>query len=118
MRKYYVYILASKSRRLYIGITRDLERRVFQHRNGFGDFTSRYRITRLVYFEKFDHPMTAIEREKRIKSLLRARKIDLIQSKNPAWDDLAADWFSDPSLSPEELRDTRAGPPLAPLASG
>ena|SRR5678809_155213 len=102
MRQYYVYILASKSRRLYIGVTRDLERRVFQHRHGFGDFTSRYRITRLVHYEIFSHAIEAIEREKRVKSLLRARKIELIQSQNPAWDDLAAGWFSDSSLKPGE----------------
>ena len=65
MRQYYVYILASKSRRLYIGVTNDLTRRIYQHRSGLEHHTSRYRIDRLVYFEIFGEPMYAIEREKR-----------------------------------------------------
>jgi putative endonuclease len=100
MRTYYVYILASKSRRLYVGVTNNLERRVCQHRNGLGKFTSQYRINRLVHFEEFSHPMEAIEREKRIKSFLRSRKIKLIESKNPAWDDLAGSWYPNPALKP------------------
>ena len=100
MRTYYVYICASKSRRLYVGVTRNLERRIYEHRNGFGTFSSQYRINRLVHFEEFSHAMEAIEREKRIKSFLRARKIALIESKNPAWDDLADTWFADPPTKP------------------
>ena len=100
MRTYYVYILASKSRRLYVGVTGNLERRIYQHRNGLGTFTSQYRINRLVHFEEFSHPIEAIEREKRIKCFLRARKIALIESKNPTWDDLAGRWFPDPSSKP------------------
>jgi putative endonuclease len=96
MRQYYVYILASKSRTLYVGVTNDLLRRVYLHRTGQGKFTSQYRVTRLVYFELFGSAMSAIEREKRIKSMLRARKIALVNSVNPAWDDLAAEWFSEP----------------------
>ena len=100
MRTYYVYILASKSRRLYVGVTRNLEHRIYQHRNGFGAFTSQYRINRLVHFEEFSHAIEAIEREKRIKSFLRDRKIALIESKNPAWDDLADSWFAEPTEKP------------------
>ena len=96
MRQYYVYILASKSRRLYVGVTRDLERRVYQHLNGFGKFTTQYRINRLVFYEIFSEAIQAIEREKRVKSLLRAKKIKLIEATNPAWDNLADGWFHDP----------------------
>ncbi len=96
MRRYYTYILASRSRRLYIGVTNDLERRMFQHVTGSSDFTARYRITRLVYYEVAEHPMAAIEREKHLKTLLRSRKIKLIESANPAWDDLAEGWFDKP----------------------
>jgi putative endonuclease len=102
MRTYYVYILASKSRCLYIGVTNNLQRRIYQHRNGLGKFTSQYRINRLVHFEEFSHPMEAIEREKRIKSFLRARKIKLIESKNPAWDDLTNGWDPNPCSKPGE----------------
>jgi len=102
MRTYHVYILASKSRRLYVGVTGNLERRIYQHRNGEGTFTSKYRITRLVHFEEFSHAIEAIEREKRIKSFLRARKIELIESRNPAWDDLANSWFQHSSSTPGE----------------
>jgi len=100
MRTYYVYICASKSRRLYVGVTRNLEHRIYQHRNGFGAFTSQYQINRLVHFEEFSHAIEAIEREKRIKSFLRDRKIALIESKNPAWDDLADSWFAEPTEKP------------------
>ena len=118
MRRFYVYILASKSRRLYIGVTNDLQRRVYQHLNGYGQFTTRYRINRLVYFEEFGRAIQAIEREKRIKTLLRAKKIKLIESANPAWDDLAAEWFPAPVREPVERRDTEAGPPAASRPSG
>ena len=97
MRVYYVYILASRSRRLYVGVTNDLERRVFEHRSGACTFTRKYRIRRLVYYETTDNVMAAIAREKEIKGWLRKRKLALVDSVNPKWDDLAADWFSDPS---------------------
>jgi putative endonuclease len=90
---YYVYILASPSRTLYTGVTDDLVRRVSEHRSGTGrSFTSRYRITQLVHFEQFDDILAAIEREKRIKGLLRSKKVALVESSNPLWKDLGADW--------------------------
>ena len=92
MREFYVYILASKSRRLYVGVTNDIARRVAQHRAGDHGFTARYRITRLVYCERTSDPLAAINREKEIKGWVRTKKVDLVQSANPAWDDLAADW--------------------------
>ena len=106
MRQFYVYILASHSRRLYIGVTNNLRRRVFEHSGLTKGFTARYNITRLVYYEIFPRPMAAIRREKRLKKLLRRQKIELIESVNPIWLDLAAGWFDPPDHSP--ARDGRS----------
>ncbi|MEO5817885.1 MAG: GIY-YIG nuclease family protein [Gemmatimonadaceae bacterium] len=92
MRTYYVYILAGKSRRLYVGVTGDLVRRVATHRAGEVQSTSRYRITRLVHVETTTDVRAAIAREKQIKSWRRERKLTLISAANPAWDDLVLDW--------------------------
>ena len=89
VRQYYVYILASRSRTLYVGVTRDLVRRVLQHRNGEGEFSSRYRVHRLVYYDATTDVRAAIEREKQIKGWRREKKAALISSLNPAWNDLA-----------------------------
>ena len=94
MRRYYVYIMASKSRVLYVGVTNDIWRRVWEHRNdATSGFTSKYRIHRLVYFEEFKYIENAIAREKRIKGWLREKKIALIRSANPTWEDLSESWF-------------------------
>jgi len=89
-KSYWVYILASRiGGTLYIGITSDLVRRVYQHREKLGrGFTERYDVTRLVHFEQFDDPENAIRREKRLKKWTRAWKIQLIEQNNPNWDDL------------------------------
>lgn len=93
MRALYVYIMASRSRVLYTGVTNNLVGRVAEHRAMVpGSFTARYRITRLVYFEKVEGPLNAIRREKAIKTWTRARRVALIQSQNPTWKDLARDW--------------------------
>jgi len=90
---YFVYIMANKTHRLYIGVTNDLQRRVGEHKQGLvPGFTSRYNITRLVYFETFEDIHAAIAREKKLKGWLRAKKIALIESVNPAWDDLSEQW--------------------------
>ena len=89
MRTYYVYMLSSRSRNLYVGVTNDLAARLWQHGNGEDEFTSRYRIDRLVYYESTSDVMAAIAREKQIKSYRRAKKIALIAASNPAWNDLA-----------------------------
>ena len=96
MRTYYVYILASKSHRLYVGVTNSIDRRLYEHKSGGSNFTARYRINRLVYFETRPHPMQAIRREKAIKRMSRAEKIALIEATNPHWKDLAEDWFDPP----------------------
>jgi putative endonuclease len=93
MREYYVYILTSVSQTLYIGVTNDLQRRIHEHRVGLGsEFTRKYHVHQLVYYESTNNVSTAIEREKELKSWRRSRKLDLIREKNPEWKDLAADW--------------------------
>jgi putative endonuclease len=92
-RDYYVYIMASPSRVLYIGVTNNLERRVYEHRQKLIEgFTKRYNITRLVWFETTPSIEAAITREKQLKGWLRARKIVLIELMNPEWRDLSDDW--------------------------
>ena len=94
--RFYVYILASRSKTLYIGVTNNLWHRVLQHREGTGSvFTSRYKICRLVYSEEFQYIHQAIAREKELKDWNRARKIALIEQRNASWTDLAEDWSRD-----------------------
>jgi putative endonuclease len=87
---YYIYILASRTGgTLYVGITNDLIRRVYEHKSKSTDsFTEKYDVAKLVYFEQFDDPENAIKREKRLKKWSRAWKISLIEKDNPDWDDL------------------------------
>jgi putative endonuclease len=92
---FYVYMMTNNQRShvLYTGITGDLPRRVFEHRNKISPgFTSRYNLTRLVLCEMFIYPGDAIKREKEIKGWVRSKKIKLIESTNPHWRDLASDW--------------------------
>ena len=89
MRTFHVYILASRSRALYIGVTGNLVARLASHRAGNVSTTSRFRIERLVYAETTSDARSAIRREKQIKGWTRARKLALISSANPGWDDLA-----------------------------
>jgi putative endonuclease len=94
MKTYAVYILASASGVLYIGVTNDLETRVLQHKNrAHPGFTARYNIHKLVYFEFFHDVRAAIAREKQLKGWLRKRKIALIESTNPHWSDLSPNWL-------------------------
>jgi len=99
MHEYFVYIMTNRSGTLYVGVTNDLARRVYQHRNKLvPGFTSRYKIDRLVYYESTPDVRAAIGREKQIKGWLRAKKIALIESRNRDWKDLSADWFSGADL--------------------
>jgi putative endonuclease len=94
-KEYYVYIMTNKSRTLYTGVTNNLERRVYEHKHKLmPGFTSKYNITKLVYYEAGDNINVAITREKQIKGWLRAKKIALIESVNPEWRDLSEDWYS------------------------
>lgn len=99
---YYVYMMQSPSRRaLYIGMTNNLRKRVWQHKNHARDgFTDDYNCTRLVYWESFDDVANAIDREKQLKRWRREKKLWLIARKNPRWQDLAADWYEKETQGP------------------
>jgi len=91
---YYVYIITNTSKTLYIGMTNNLERRVFQHKNKLvPGFTSKYNLNRLVYYEQTENVLSAIAREKQLKGWLRKKKIDLIEAQNPEWADLSDELF-------------------------
>ena len=87
---YYVYILASRrDGAIYVGVTNDIVRRIYEHRTKvIQGFTSKYNITRLVWFEIYEDPISAISREKELKKWKRAWKVELIEAQNPQWNDL------------------------------
>ena len=122
-KRFFVYILTNGPRHhvLYIGITGNLVRRVFQHRNKLiPGFTSRYNLTRLVHYEMFFYPDAAIAREKQLKEWLRRRKIELIESMNPHWHDLAESWYDTykPRTQSEPIHARSFAPPEKRLRSG
>ena len=89
--RYYVYILTNSTNvAMYIGVTRDLARRVYEHRHGVEpeSFTARYEINKLVYFEETSDVKAALEREKQLKHWRRSKKNELVESMNPKWEDL------------------------------
>ena len=91
--RFFVYIMASKSRRIYTGVTNNIDRRVAQHKAGeIKGFTQRYKINRLVHYEQFQFVQNAIRREKEIKGWDRAKRVALIERENPTWDDWSEDW--------------------------
>ena len=101
MPQYYVYIMASQRGTLYTGVTNILERRVYEHRHKLtGGFSARYNVSKLVYCEATDDVLSAIAREKQIKAWRRSKRVFLIESLNPYWEDLAGDWY-DPTASPD-----------------
>jgi putative endonuclease len=87
---YYVYILSNKYNNvLYVGITNDLIRRVYEHKNKLVEgFTEKYNVDKLIYYELFNDPINAITREKQLKGYSRKKKVELINSFNPEWKDL------------------------------
>ncbi|MHC4477091.1 MAG: GIY-YIG nuclease family protein [Planctomycetota bacterium] len=92
--EYFVYIMTNKSGTLYVGVTNNLKKRVYEHKSKLIDgFTKKYNITRLLYFETFSDIRSAIRREKTIKGWLRRKKVELINKSNPEWNDLAEDWY-------------------------
>jgi len=98
---YYVYIMTNNSGTLYAGVTNNLERRVYEHKQGVSGFTKRYKLTRLVHYESTPDVRAAIQREKEIKGWIRSKKIALIASTNPYWRDLSELWVAEgrgPSL--------------------
>ncbi len=93
MKRYYIYIMANRSKTLYIGVTNNLERRLYEHKHQLvAGFTSMYKMTRLVYFEEMSDVYAAIAREKHLKGWLRTKKVALIESINPEWRDLSEEW--------------------------
>jgi putative endonuclease len=116
-RRYHFYIMASRSRTLYCGVTSKLERRVWQHKNHrLSGFTDRYNIERLVYFERYGDIRNAISREKQIKRWSRQKKLALIERANPTWLDLSEGWYQENTVlhrNPNADPSTRAATPAA-----
>ena len=89
-----MYIMTNRSRTLYTGVTNDLQRRVYEHKRKLVEgFTKKYNLTILVYYDETSDIQSAIKREKQIKGWLRRKKIELIESVNPYWEDLSKGWF-------------------------
>ena len=96
-RQFYVYILTNATRNLYVGVTNNLERRMYEHKNGLTPgFTAKYKVTWLAYFEQTSSIESAIAREKEIKGWRRSKKIALVETLNPQWNDLSLEWFPGP----------------------
>jgi putative endonuclease len=116
-RSYYVYIIASRTRVLYTGMTSNIEARAVQHKTKyFAGFTADYNCCRLVWYESYDDPNRAIAREKQIKRWIRAKKLALINKMNPTWIDLSENWGKPlRPISPEARIDapTLASPQLS-----
>jgi len=94
MLNYYVYIVSSNTGTLYIGMTNDIRRRVYEHKNKLlAGFSKKYNIDRLLYFETFSDPNSAIAREKQIKNWRREKKVKLIDTNNKDWTDISSDWY-------------------------
>ena len=91
---FYVYIMASKTGTLYVGMANNIKRRVYEHKHHLiPGFTDKYQVERLLYVETIDDPFSAIKREKQIKAWRREKKVSLIDSINPQWNDLSEDWY-------------------------
>ena len=104
MKNYYVYIMTSPSGTLYTGMTSNLVRRVYEHKQRLVDgFTKKYNVTRLAYYEQTSDVQTALAREKEIKKWRRSKKIALIKSINPKWQDLSAGWYDEVNQDLERL---------------
>ena len=111
--QFWVYILSSKSRRIYTGVTNDIGRCVQEHKEArIEGFTRRYRINRLVYYERFRYVKNAIAREKEIKNLNRAKRVALIEETNPTWSDLSEEWGQPVKLEAPASQAKTADPSL------
>ena len=101
-RQHFVYIMSSQAKVLYVGMTNNLARRVYEHKNKINiGFTAKYNVNRLVYFEETEDEITAKKREKQIKGWLRKKKIKLIETTNPNWNDLSTPWMDSILGKPE-----------------
>jgi putative endonuclease len=116
MSNFYVYILASHSRTLYIGVTNELEQRVFEHKTKAEPegFTARYNIDRLVYYEDTTDVTIAIEREKQLKGWTRAKKLALIERMNPHWSDLSDRWYDQRTAAQAAVQSSSMQDPSTP----
>jgi len=95
VKTFYVYIMASRSGTLYLGVTSNIKKRVYEHKNHLiPGFTDKYEIDRLLYFEVIRDSASAINREKQLKAWRREKKVKLIDSMNPEWNDLSQDWYN------------------------
>ena len=105
MAEYYIYIMSNRSSTLYISVTNDLLRRVYEHKEKYVEgFTKRYSIDRLVYYESCESVESAIIREKQLKGWRRARKIALIELMNPEWKDLSLEWMDSSEDNPVSVK--------------
>ncbi len=104
--------MASRSHTFYVGVTNDIERRIGEHKAMLEGFTARYNIDRLVWYESYHYIRNAIAREKQIKDWRRAKKIALIESMNPTWQDLSEEWGKPIQLV------RRTADPSAPATKG
>jgi len=94
MKNYYIYIMTSQSGTLYIGMTNDIKKRVYQHKNHLiPGFTDKYNVDQLLYVETTSDPVSAIRREKQLKKWRREKKLALVDSQNPDWKDLSEGWY-------------------------
>jgi len=104
-KKYWVYIVSSRSGTLYLGMCNNIERRMKEHKSGeIEGFASTYHCNRLVYFESFDDVRKAIDREKQLKGWRREKKIALIEAMNPRWADLAEKWGAQMVFAGESIK--------------
>ena len=102
MKSYYIYIMSSLGGTLYTGVTTDIWNRVLTHKQKRkSGFTKKYDVTRLVYYEETQYILSALAREKKIKGWRRKKKIQLIESLNPKWRDLAESWYSGQDFPPD-----------------
>lgn len=105
VRLFWVYIVASGSGTLYIGMTNNVERRIWEHKNRmFRGFSQQYHCDRLLYYEGFDDVRAAISREKQLKGWRRSKKIGLIEAQNPRWEDLAEKWGAKVAFPGESIK--------------
>jgi putative endonuclease len=106
--KFWVYILSSVSGTLYVGVTNNIDKRMWEHKSGLIEgFSKKYKCTRLVYYETFDDVRVAISREKQVKRWRREKKVYLIENVNPHWNDLSENWGSRMVFPKESIRELR-----------
>ncbi len=100
----YVYMMTNKSRHpFYTGVTNDVVRRSWEHKQGWCIYTERYKLFQLIYYERWRNPDSAIAREKRVKRMSRAEKMQLVLSMNPGWKDLSAEWHERHRYQPDAV---------------